>query len=254
MAVRQSVWSLSPRIFSANNSGRLSVEVWSTPCIVQHPLGGWCDALIVPANESLVQTALPYFPIGGPVPKPPPPGLSNAAWGGMEAGEGMLYSTQVVDGALAECGGKELAELCLRVPTDEHGKRCPVGTAVATASPVMLKASFGQLVHTVPPFRSSAMWGSLLAQCYTQALGVCLKGRNGRTTVALPLLGAGARGAQPDEAALVAAGAIGAWVRGRCTSSSGAAELVLRFGCIDQIAECALERALESTWGHRAPV
>ena len=60
------------------------IELHSTPCVVLHPPGGFCDALIVPGNETLVGTALPYFPVGGPVPAPPPPGLRNTVWGGME--------------------------------------------------------------------------------------------------------------------------------------------------------------------------
>jgi hypothetical protein len=31
------------------------VEVWLTPCIVAHPPAGWCDVLVVPANETLVR-------------------------------------------------------------------------------------------------------------------------------------------------------------------------------------------------------
>jgi len=70
------------------------VELHSTPCIVAHPMG-WSDALIVPANEELIGPALPYFPIGGPVPRRPPPGATTSMWGGMEAGRGLLYSCQV---------------------------------------------------------------------------------------------------------------------------------------------------------------
>ena len=50
---------------------------------------------MVPANEFLCGTSLAYFPVGGPVPSMPPPGLTNSGWGGMEAGSGLLYSTQV---------------------------------------------------------------------------------------------------------------------------------------------------------------
>ena len=62
-------------------------------------------ALIKAANSALVGTARAYFPRGGPVPPPPPPGLqhSSSGWGGLDAGTGMLYPAQVVDGLTHTC-------------------------------------------------------------------------------------------------------------------------------------------------------
>ena len=54
------------------------------------------DALVNPANETLVGTALAYFPIGGPTPAPPPPGADELNWGGTMDGSGkLLYREQV---------------------------------------------------------------------------------------------------------------------------------------------------------------
>ena len=59
---------------------RLCVELHRTANIVNDP-----DLasvyLVNPANESLSGTQLSYFPIGGPCPELPPPGVSNN-WGG----------------------------------------------------------------------------------------------------------------------------------------------------------------------------
>ena len=92
MAVRQLVFKRRGHV---GREAVQRIEVFATPCIVMQPPADGCDVLVVPANEFLVGTALPYFPIGGPVPRPPPPGLGTTSWGGMEAGQGMLYSTQV---------------------------------------------------------------------------------------------------------------------------------------------------------------
>jgi hypothetical protein len=99
MAVRELVFARIPAAASGCSAPAAAsiqrIEVVETPCIVMNPPGRNCDALVVPANEFLCGTALPYFPVGGPVPRPPPLGLGSTSWGGMEAGQGMLYSTQV---------------------------------------------------------------------------------------------------------------------------------------------------------------
>ena len=109
--------------------GTLTLEVACTPCVVTAPWGAArkgaafapsrpaagsafaeaCRALLNPANPSLAGTARPYFPRGGPLPPPPPAGLetSSRGWGGIDAGEGMLYPAQVVDGLVhAHAGGR----------------------------------------------------------------------------------------------------------------------------------------------------
>ena len=74
-------------------------------CVVTNPWEGIVTVpnalrvLINPANESLLGTARPYFPRGGPLPPRAPPGLTTSSrWGGMDAGPGMLYPAQAVDG------------------------------------------------------------------------------------------------------------------------------------------------------------
>merc|ERR1719319_1749262 len=108
-------------------------------------------AFINPANRSLAGAALPYFPRGGPVPRPPPPGVQSSQWGGMEAGPGMLYPSQVCDGVVHSLGGRHLRHLLLAAARrrEEEGEEeeegeylhgedltapslCPVGGAVVT--------------------------------------------------------------------------------------------------------------------------
>lgn len=290
------------------------VELHVTPCIVAHPPDElFHDVLVVPANEFLVGTSLPYFPIGGPVPEPLPPGVTNSVWGGMEAGHGMMYSVQVVDGAVTEFGGHELVQALKGVPivdtTESHDgeprnghlppRRCRIGNAVYTIAAGSLKYNFGSLVHTVPPFRSDHNWDELLASCYQSSLDIAIRKQRGKQgargegscdvqgshaicggdvgngnsgdaygrgtresvrnyddrgqdddasfSVAVPLLGAGARGAPTDEAAAVAANAISRWasssgtIEAPCKQSEPSASreeattsgVVLRFGVLD---------------------
>ena len=189
--------------------------------------GGYISALINPANRSLSGTALPYFPRGGPVPRPPPPGLSNSlqGWGGMEAGPNMLYPSQVCDGVVHSLGGPKLANLLDSVSNRfvttapetsknyKYGENprskelCPLGSAVVTPT-----AGIGQLpstgfqfiAHTAPPIFPATEtnlvheWKSLMANCYMSSL-VALRDNckvlsaTPRLAVASPILGSGAR-------------------------------------------------------------
>ena len=54
-------------------------------------VAGECFAMINPTNPSLAGTSLAYFPVGGPCPQTAEGPLGMSMWGGMEAGEGMLY-------------------------------------------------------------------------------------------------------------------------------------------------------------------
>jgi O-acetyl-ADP-ribose deacetylase (regulator of RNase III) len=199
------------------------------------PPGGFCEALINPANERLIGTKLPYFPKGGPVPEEKvlgaaavqrdwlPPGFVSQ-WGGMEIGGQMLYPISVVDGMVGMLGGRELRRECASLAVlgpAGSDVRCPIGDAVRTGAPGGLKALFGAIVHTVPPFfaRTAAQpapeWRSALRRCWLRALDVA----EPSASIAAPLLGAGARGAPTEEAASVAADAAAEWL----WSSSGAA-------------------------------
>ena len=188
--------------------------------------GGNLAALINPANRSLCGTSLPYFPRGGPVPRPPPPGLSNSlqGWGGMEAGPNMLYPSQVCDGVVHSLGGPKLAKLLeevsdrvvARVPKsaanylygeDPHAKElCPIGGAVITPTAQLgqlSSTSYQLIAHTAPPIfpvretNLLSQWRSLMASCYTSSfLAIhdhCESLPPTKIAVASPVLGSGAR-------------------------------------------------------------
>eukprot|EP00613_Pedinella_sp_CCMP2098_P079008 CAMPEP_0171960818 /NCGR_PEP_ID=MMETSP0993-20121228/158022_1 /TAXON_ID=483369 /ORGANISM="non described non described, Strain CCMP2098" /LENGTH=283 /DNA_ID=CAMNT_0012608701 /DNA_START=30 /DNA_END=878 /DNA_ORIENTATION=- len=264
MAVRQFSFSRKRLLQNAVNK----IEVYSTPCVVLHPPEGSCDALLVPGNETLVGTSLPYFPIGGPVPEPSPPGLGNAAWGGMEAGSGMLYHTQVVDGAVHEVGGHDLARVIRALPTIEerqagrHPRRCDVGDTVLTPAAGGLKHCFRHVLHAVPPFRSSPHWVELLRNCYWRALDLAWVTHVDNSsapirTLAAPLLGAGARGAKASEAAVLATMAVSSWRGGGSATSSRQnslddKQIVVRFACIDSEVEDLLVQSLVGASEHCA--
>ena len=189
--------------------------------------GGYLTALINPANRSLCGTSLPYFPRGGPVPRPPPPGLSNSmqGWGGLEAGPNMLYPSQVCDGLVHSLAGPSLAKLLeevsdrvvvARTPEsankycygeDPHAKElCPLGGAVITPTAQLgqLPSTGYQLIaHTAPPIfpvtetNLLPQWKSLMASCYTSSFlaihNHCQSLPGTKIVVASPVLGSGAR-------------------------------------------------------------
>ena len=188
--------------------------------------GGYLAALINPANRSLCGTSLPYFPRGGPVPRQPPPGLSNSlqGWGGMEAGPNMLYPSQVCDGLVHSLGGPKLAKLLeevsdsvvARAPEsaakfcygeDPHAKElCPIGGAVTTPTAQLgqLPSTGYQLIaHTAPPIfpvtetNLLSQWKSLMASCYTSCFlaihNHCKSLPATSIVVVSPVLGSGAR-------------------------------------------------------------
>jgi O-acetyl-ADP-ribose deacetylase (regulator of RNase III) len=179
-------------------------------------------ALANPANEALVGTARPYFPRGGPVPAREPPGLtrSSAGWGGLDAGQHMLYPVQCVDGLVHQHGGRALREMLLAaapvVIEDGGGAgggdpvRCRIGDAVLTEAPPSLP--FDVIVHTPPPFWGDAAWEARLAACYSSVLRLGSRAALGAGSrslvVATPIMGAGARGAPVRAAARVLAHAI----------------------------------------------
>ena len=221
--------------------GKLTVELQllkpPSSCLITGGIGqdiskknGSClTALINPANRSLCGTSLPYFPRGGPVPRPPPPGLSNSlqGWGGLEAGPNMLYPSQVCDGLVHSLAGPKLAKLlgevsgdrvvvASRTPEsavtylygeDPHARElCPLGGAVITPT-----AQIGQLpstgyqliAHTAPPIfpvtetNLLSQWKSLMASCYTSCFlaihNHCQSSPATEIVIASPVLGSGAR-------------------------------------------------------------
>jgi O-acetyl-ADP-ribose deacetylase (regulator of RNase III) len=203
--------------------GDHSLEVWVADDIVSSislthaALSN--DVLINPANKTLSGTACPYFPVGGPLPKGELGRHSN--WGGLEAGEGMRYPTQCVDGRVHMEGGAELKQLLL------CHDGCKVGGAVVTRAVGGLSAgaggcSYKYVIHTVPPLASNAFSKTLsclsqadidssLTSCYLSSLNLASTlsdadvglgaGGDGSVgvgggvrTIASPLLGAGTAG------------------------------------------------------------
>jgi O-acetyl-ADP-ribose deacetylase (regulator of RNase III) len=171
--------------------------------------------IINPANEALCGTLQPYFPVGGPVPPPVrhEKALSSSRWGGMEAGENMLYGVQVLDGCIHDECGPQLLSYLQSLPerepfTDNAGQRirCPVGSAITSPTFGSLKGYFDGIIHTVPPFRSDTDWNIKLQSCYVNSFALAWpRSLSTRTSVASVLLGTGCRGIAIDEAAEVAA-------------------------------------------------
>ena len=156
-------------------------------CVVTNPWEGIVTVpnslrvLINPANEALLGTARSYFPRGGPLPRRSPPGLmTSSGWGGMDAGSGMLYPAQVVDGLVHQYGGQTLRATLRSFPVleqrpDGEHVRCRVGDTILTPSPPNL-SHFDIIAHTPPPFWRSSNpgysqeWQELLSACYSSAL------------------------------------------------------------------------------------
>ena len=239
---------------------KLQVKVYISYDIINSAPLDTYEYLINPANEALVGTRFAYFPVGGPVPKLPSnlkqttssvllhessssssssteSFMKSSTWGGMEVGENMLYSVQVVDGEVHEQCGTPLLNYLQALPVlgkDEAGQdvRCPVGSAVLSPSFGSFVNYFRNIVHTVAPFYSDEKWEQLLLNCYLRSFdivfnqsrqeqatqtGVAATSTTTTTTtsstsgvtVASVVLGAGCRGIPFNEAAAVAAKACG---------------------------------------------
>jgi len=182
------------------------IEVHRTACIVTHPPGGELNnhALVNPANESLAGTRF--------TPDECWRNLHGDPTTGRWSEDFAVYPTQVVDGLVTEFGGEALRVVLESQPADAQGRRCPVGNAVVTPALHELRELYGSLVHAVPPFRRGldpSVWSDQLVATYHAAFDAAC--RNGLTTLAVPLLGAGARGALKGEAMAVAAKAAVTW-------------------------------------------
>eukprot|EP00435_Cladocopium_sp_Y103_P020133 s4210_g4.t3 len=194
--------------------GKLELQLCLTDDIVEFPPFGFCNVLINPANEALVGTKLPYFPMQ----VEPPPELRNSRWCGMEAGSSMFYPMQVVDGRVHRLGGSSLREACERLPERSPGVKCPTGEAVVTEATAGLRTYFEHIVHAVP-----CGWNSITNEyredeaftSFVFFLAALEKAWScgSAPTVTSPLLGAGARGAPVEEAAQVGAKAIATWAQ-----------------------------------------
>ena len=189
---------------SWRTSALLRVEIHVTPCIVTSPPHGHCDALINPANERLQGTQFT-------------PGQCARY---LAPGTLLLYPPQVIDGLVHgargdSCGDASgaaaLAKAIATLPEVEAGGvRCPTGRAVALESTGELRECYQHVIHTVAPFYDTDRWRELLLSAYKAAFDTS-DGIAGVVSVAVPLLGAGARGAPIAAAAEVAAVATAKW-------------------------------------------
>jgi O-acetyl-ADP-ribose deacetylase (regulator of RNase III) len=212
----------------------LRIEVHLTPCIVTSPPGGSCGALVNPANERLAGTRFT-------------PGECARY---LAAGTNLLYPPQVIDGLVHGArgdssgdgaGAAALAAAIAALPVVAGSDvRCVTGGAVATAAFGELSECYSTVVHTCPPFFGADDWQELLRSCYARALAVAEE--RGASTVAVPLLGAGARGAPECEACDVAADAVASWV------GTGGLHLA-RFGVQDDGVAQTLAYALDAASG-----
>ena len=141
----------------------------------------------------------------------------------------MLYRSQCVDGVLDVVGGQGLAQQ--RAAVD---RMLRVGEAVATGS----LNNFRFIVHSVAPYYSSSNWATELFATYGAALDLAASLSSG--DVALPLLGAGTKGAPVDRAAAVAVRAI----------LAHDSHNVLRFACLDDSTATILSQAFSDSHHH----
>lgn len=211
----------SPQLIFRYSAGLRAVEIWTTTCIVTNfgkRSSVACTVLINPANPQLSGVRnFPYFPRGGPVPhigggQLQPRGAqshyASTTWGGMEAGEEMMFPASVIDGLVHLYGGPTLQAECAerRAGSAKLGdESCSIGTAVeTTAGRGALRHDYDRIIHTAPPFYqpNDANNALLLSKCYVSSLQIacgptrplCDHDDEAGIRVAVPLLGAGARG------------------------------------------------------------
>ena len=193
------VWTLIKSVRLRPNHFLKAVDLYCCPDVVSK-----CDAtdevsgvvaLINPCNQSLSGTGFSYFPIGGPLPTNVDEKLSSStSWGGMEAGQNMLYPTQAVDGHVTIDGGKTLRRE-LDAILASAGK-IPPGDAVWTLATERLQSDhqLDYIIHTPPPFQSQVNGKNVLKKCYTSSIMLCFKNHLNINVLCSPLLGSGACG------------------------------------------------------------
>lgn len=273
--IRKFLGSGGPATTHSGNDAmrKRSIEVWTTTCIVTNfgmkrgRAGGTdgdasgesasssCSVLTNPANPSLSGVSdFPYFPKGGPQPKKQPTKDAHhimgfvTQWGGMDVGEGMMFSAAVVDGLVHQLGGIRLAAECkLKGLLRGDGVTCPEGTSIVTSpGGSELRAEYDHIVHTVPPFfkhppKEDCDVVEMLRSCYRSSLDLGFDtfddGSAEEQRVAVPLLGAGCRGFPVDIAIKVAAEESVRWMYqalDECDVSSEAGQQVVAFGLLEE--------------------
>lgn len=204
--------------------GDRQISLHETPCIVTSPPGR-CDGLVNPANELLQGTL-----------------FTPSECARYLLSETIIYPPQAIDGIVTELGGAALADALLAMPMLAHGRRCPTGSAVTTPAYGELLACFTHIVHACAPFYGSAEWRDALRSCYHAAFDAADDA--GCAVLAVPLLGAGARGAPAAEASRVAAEAAAHWMPSRSEGSASASAGLqdIRFGTQQpEVAQLMLE-------------
>ena len=268
---------ITPTSFCAawRTRSALRVELFVTPCIVTSPLGegGECDALVVPANERLQGTLF----------------TPSECSRNLTPDTTLIYPPQVIDGLVSELGGSALAAALSILPADNRGIRCPTGKAISTPAFGELLSCYQHLIHACAPFYATTvlagddgdgdggsssddeecisnespvphLWRSQMSSALRSALHAA--NGVGATSLAVPLLGAGARGGPAALTAEVIADALGEWQHHSSSdiaSCHGGGVLLrnclrcVRIGVQEEdicgIVETALDRTLE-----RAPI
>lgn len=236
-----SVWS--------RNLGR--IELHLTPDIVAFAPNGGCSALLYGANEQL---SGPQFT----------PSEANARLAGNSIrGRGLIYPEQTVDGQVSENGGLALRRILSALPT--HGSppiRCAPGSAVATVAVGLLSQNFSVLLHACPPDFACSTPGSvdrsrvLLRSCYLRAFDLAWRRESGvhmdcsspaLSSIATPLLGAGARGFSLAQAAEVLADAVREWPLSQIQLPGPQASRLLCIAVQDEDAAEAVTSAISSS-------
>lgn len=262
------------RLGLAPTSRLAAIEVYRTSCIVTKPPAGSRanDALVNPANQQLVGTR--FSP--------------TECWfnlhGGGQPEDLPCTPRECIDGIVTELGGAELRANLDSQPADAAGERCPIGSgAVVTPAFSELSDLYESLIHVVPPIykrfhiveQDSGIWADFarswwpeaasdsaardareeawaeqLAATYRSAFDAAVA--SGLSSIAVPLLGAGTRGAPTDAAIRVAAestAAFGALHGGDGGSGGGAAgtePLTVRFAVRDEAAAESLSSEIEA--------
>ena len=225
--------------------------------------------LINSANPNLSGVSdFPYFPKGGPQPKKQSKKDAHhtigfvTQWGGMDAGEGMMFSAAVVDGLVHQLGGVRLAAECKSKGLLRSGSvTCPEGTSIVTSpGGSKLRAEYDHIVHTVPPFfkhppKEDCDVVEMLRGCYRSSLELAFDTFDSQSAeeqrVAVPLLGAGCRGFPIDIAIKVAAEESVRWMHpplDECDAVSRVAEQqVVAFGLLEKDTALKLIDAVEKS-------
>ena len=218
-----------------------AVEVHRTACIVTHPPAGEranC-ALVNPANAELVGTQFTPQECWTILHGDPTTGRWDQNFA--------TYPFQAIDGLVTEFGGDRLASKLQALPADSRGRRCPVGTAVVTPAFGELTELYASLIHAAPPayrLLEPSVWEQELRATYHAAIDAA--NRAGFASIALPLLGAGAKGAPLKDAMRVAAQAIVDWRPSEAAADEQSPTPVVRFGVQDSSTAHALIAELES--------